>query len=185
MTQVLPLDWAGLDPPGPDTIRMIRTDEANALASRIESKKKNTTVATSHIDYFQISKGMEEKIRLQIEDILFGKCRNMTLKHKNNFVSCKMLPGHRWSDPDNVGPTQTDVSVMNSDRQIIEAVKDLQRQQRQLGFSLGALAITLAITSIAASVSLNLVLHPPKGGAQSQLSQEDNSRICAFPCVRL
>jgi uracil-DNA glycosylase family 4 len=89
---------------------MIRSPKAMELASRLESKKKNTTASVT--EYFQMFKDLDEEIRAWTSSILLGECRSLTLKHKNNFVPCQLLPGHRWTS-ENAGPIQTDVMMIN------------------------------------------------------------------------
>ena len=105
-----PLNCPGLDPPGPDLVRMLRTEEAIQLASRLESKKKKQT--SPHTEQFQITEKMEREIRQLMDDVLFGRCRNLTLKYKNNSVPCRVLAGHRWLDT-KLGPSPTDVMLVN------------------------------------------------------------------------
>ena len=110
--RIFPLDHPGLDPPGPDLVRMLRSKSAIDLASRLEIKKKAKDALLSTAQIFQISEELEFEIRNLIEDILTGECTNLTLRYKNNFVPCRCLAGHRWV-ADELGPIPSDVMLVN------------------------------------------------------------------------
>lgn len=91
-------------PPGPDLVRMIRSPAAIELAAQLESKAKNKSVP--------ISSQLAAEIQRWMTDVLWGTCRTLTLKYKNNYVPCRSLAGHLWSSEE-LGPVHADVMVVN------------------------------------------------------------------------